>query len=148
MSHVKLYYHLIFATKHRQRVIGIDHCDDMYRFLIHLFKEHECVVYQINGDSDHIHVCLYIPPTKTVADVIRDVKRISSGWARQCGLFPGFIGWNEGYGLFTLSESHRQAVIEYIKRQKEHHKSVPFEDEYKRVLERYGIEYDPRYPFG
>jgi len=39
----------------------------------------------------------------------------------------------------------KDAVIEYIKNQEEHHKKVPFRDEFKNLLEEAGIEFDERY---
>jgi hypothetical protein len=36
-------------------------------------------------------------------------------------------------------------IIEYIKKQKEHHKKETFQNEYKRLLLEHGIEFDDKY---
>ena len=142
MSQIKLYCHLIFATKHRESAINLEHCDDLYRFIAAQLRKQGCYVYAINGGLDHVHACIDLPSTVPPADIVRDVKRTSSSWASSCGLFPKFRGWGEGYGLFSVSPSHRDAVIEYIRKQKEHHRAVPFDDEYRRILNLYGIAFD------
>ena len=54
----------------------------------------------------------------------------------------------EGYGAFSVSQSQRQVVVDYIDRQQEHHQKWTFEQEYLGLLEKYGIEYDPQFVFG
>jgi hypothetical protein len=36
-------------------------------------------------------------------------------------------------------------VIDYIARQKEHHRTLTFQDELRGLLERHGIKYDEKY---
>ncbi len=36
-------------------------------------------------------------------------------------------------------------IINYIKNQKEHHKTESFEDEYKNLLKFHGVEFDEKY---
>jgi hypothetical protein len=60
-------------------------------------------------------------------------------------LFPLFPGWQTGYGAFTYNIKQKDAVIEYIKRQKEHHQKESFLNEYKRLLMENGILYEEKY---
>ena len=46
---------------------------------------------------------------------------------------------------FTYSVREKDKVIEYVKNQKEHHKTETFYDEYKRLLTENGIEFDEKY---
>ena len=59
--------------------------------------------------------------------------------------FPLFEGWQDGYGAFTYSINERDIIIDYVKNQKEHHKSESFYDEFKRLLRENGIEFDEKY---
>jgi len=59
---------------------------------------------------------------------------------KESGLFPTFAGWQEGYGAFTSSIRNKERIINYIKNQKEHHKTETFEDEFKKLLADHGIE--------
>ena len=64
---------------------------------------------------------------------------------KECGKFTKFSGWQDGYGAFTYSVKEKNVIINYIKNQKEHHKSESFYDEYKRLLIENGIEFDEKY---
>jgi hypothetical protein len=46
--------------------------------------------------------------------------------------------WQIGYGAFSVSSSKLESIINYIKKQKEHHKIQSFKDE----IEVFTIEYD------
>ena len=64
---------------------------------------------------------------------------------KESGFFTDFEGWAEGYGAFTCSVKERQSIIDYIKNQKEHHKTISFLEEYKTLLEAHEIEFDEKY---
>jgi putative transposase len=53
--------------------------------------------------------------------------------------------WQDGYGLFSVSPSHCEAVRRYILNQEEHHRKETFQEEFLRILKKYGVEYDERY---
>ena len=61
------------------------------------------------------------------------------------GNFHQFSSWQEGYGAFTYSVREKDKVIEYVKNQKEHHKTETFYNEYKKLLMENGIEFDEKY---
>jgi hypothetical protein len=64
---------------------------------------------------------------------------------KEQGKFPRFKGWQDGYGAFTYSIREKDILINYIKNQKDHHKTEIFYDEYKRLLIENGIEFDEKY---
>ena len=47
-----------------------------------------------------------------------------------------------------MSDSRREGVIAYIRKQEEHHKKRNFEDEFIALLKAHNVDYDPRYVFG
>jgi putative transposase len=53
--------------------------------------------------------------------------------------------WQGGYGAFSVSQSAVEEVREYIRNQREHHKRLSFQDEFRAFLKRYEIEFDERY---
>jgi hypothetical protein len=61
------------------------------------------------------------------------------------GHFPMFEGWQDGYGAFTYSVREKDKIINYIKNQKEHHKTATFNEEFKQLLIENGIEFDEKY---
>ena len=58
------------------------------------------------------------------------------------------FAWQDGYGAFTVSRSNVRIVIAYIKNQREHHRKKSFQEEYRELLEKHGIEYDELYVWG
>lgn len=64
-----------------------------------------------------------------MAELAGELKRKSSLWMKQSGLFPDFEGWGKEYFAFSKSVNERNTTIEYIKRQREHHNKVSFENE-------------------
>jgi putative transposase len=95
--------------------------------------------------EDHIHMLVDIHPSVSLADFIRETKADSSRWLRENGIMPGFEYWQEGYGGFTKSWADKDVVIEYIKGQEEHHRKETFLEEFRRLVEEAGMEWDDRF---
>lgn len=55
------------------------------------------------------------------------------------------FGWQDGYGVFSVSASKLEVVKRYILNQPEHHKKIDIKEELKRFFKEYGIEFDERY---
>jgi len=59
--------------------------------------------------------------------------------------FPDFEGWAVSFGAFTYNLNDKQKIVNYIMNQKEHHKTVSFDNEYRQLLIENGIEIDEQY---
>lgn len=80
----------------------------------------------------------------TQAQVVEEVKTSSSKWMKADGGAPRF-SWQAGYGAFSIGESQVEAVVRYIQNQEDHHRTVTFQEEYRKFLERYQIAYDEKF---
>ena len=98
-------------------------------------------VLAVGGIENHIHLCIELPATMSVADAINIFKSNSSRWMKTKGVKD--FSWQIGYGAFSLSPRLLGAVKTYIRNQREHHKSQTYEEEFIGFLKRAGIEYDP-----
>ena len=141
----QIYYQIVFSTKHRKPVLVEEHEDQLYKYIWGIVKNKNCRLYRINGMPDHIHLFVDLHPSVSLSNFVKDIKIASNSWIKQSGLFTDFEEWQSGYGAFTYSEKDKDAVINYIKNQKEHHKHESFEDEYKNLLRANGIEFDEKY---
>lgn len=94
----------------------------------------------LNGMPDHVHMVLRYPSHLSHADMMMHLKGRSSRWIHE--EFPALadFAWQEGYGGFTVSRSSLDAASEYVRRQKEHHARMSFEDEFMAFLERHGLQ--------
>ena len=138
-------YHIVIRTKSSLKSINQDRANDLYAYFSGIFKNKKCHLYRINGIENHIHILTDISPTILPIDFVRDIKVASSLWMKNSGLFPMFKGWAVGYGSFTCSYYDLDRLIEYIKNQREHHKKVTFEEEYRELLLQNGIIPDEKY---
>lgn len=108
-------------------------------------KNKNCHFYRIGGVEDHIHIITHLHPSISLASLVKDIKLASSGHIKSLNLFPGFNGWQNGYGGFTNSFKDKDRLIEYVKAQEEHHKMVTFKDELIELLKEHGIGFDEKY---
>lgn len=141
MSKVRNLLHIVFNTKSRKMTIANDYREDVYRFIWKLCKEMNCYLLQVNGIPNHIHILVSLSPSISVADFVKKVKQQTSSWMKECGSFPDFEGWGREYGAFSVSESAKFDVIEYIKGQQVHHRKVTFENEYKDLCSNSGLSF-------
>lgn len=144
-SYRQIYYQIVFGTKYRNPTINPKHEEELYKYIWGIIKEKNCKLYRINGIEDHIHIMSDLHPSIALADYVKDIKVATSIWMKDCGMFPDFEGWQDGYGAFTYSVRERDMIINYIKNQKQHHEKENFYDEYKRLLIENEIEFDEKY---
>jgi len=97
------------------------------------------------GMPDHVHLYASLPSTITIADFVSVVKSNSSRWVHESLPKRPAFAWQEGYDGFSVSKSEEAKVISYIRNQEHHHAKRNFKDEFLEFLEKYKIEYDPRY---
>ncbi|HEX7261104.1 MAG TPA: IS200/IS605 family transposase [Luteolibacter sp.] len=143
-THLSLHYHLVFSTKNRMPSISEIWRGRLHAYLGGVIRNVEGVPEAIGGVADHVHLLIGLRATARLADVVRDVKAISSRWVHEETGDREF-SWQEGYGAFTVSASQRDIVRKYIATQEAHHQKRTFQEEYLELLKRSGVEYDDRY---
>lgn len=144
-TYKQIIYHIVFATKNRERVLDKPRRDELFRYIWGIIKNNECHLLRLNGIEDHLHILTSLHPTVSLASLVKAVKTGSSKWIKENRLFPGFEQWQNGYGAFTHSIREKDALIEYIKNQEQHHRRVDFLDEYRKLLREAEIEFDEKY---
>ena len=144
-TYTQIYYHLVWSVKGRIPALSATHRDHLCRYAAGILKNMDCHPYWINGTEDHVHLLTSLHPSVPLADLVREIKRGTAKWMKASGTFPLFEHWQDGYGGFTVSHTHRNAVQEYIKNQVEHHKKVDFMTELQALLAKAGIKYDVTY---
>lgn len=134
--------HVVFSTKDRRPLIEDSVRDQLHRYLAGALKNLKSPSLCLNSVSDHIHILVALSRTLAIADLIEEIKTSSSKWMKQH--VPRFQ-WQGGYGAFSIGQSQVPVVRNYISRQAEHHRRCTFEDEFRKLLEKYEIAYDERY---
>ena len=149
MSHTyaSVMIHGVFSTKRRQTLLRREIIPELARVVGGILRDRGGKLLAFNGTGDHVHLLAVLHPSHALADQFRDVKAISSRWIHE--RFPDLSGfaWQSGYGAFSVSKSAAEEVSAYVARKEEHHRTGTFEEEFTALLERHGIEYDPKYVF-
>ena len=146
MAYINLLYHIVFRPKNSVSVIPIEKEEMLYRYIWGIVKHKNGVLYRIGGMPDHVHILVQLPATIAVADFVRDLKTSTSVYLKENkDSFPKFDGWAKSYCALTYSYNEKDAIINYIKNQKGHHKKVSFRDELLEMLRESGVEVDMKY---
>jgi putative transposase len=143
-THLSLHYHLISSTKDRIAHIHQDWRGRLHAYMGGIVNDLGGTAEKIGGVEDHVHLLIGLRATHRLADVIREIKSVSSKWVHEEMKKPLF-SWQGGYGAFTVSASRIEVVRDYIARQEEHHRRKTFQEEYLKFLEDSGVEYDEKY---
>ena len=143
----QLFYHIVFSTKSRMKIINEEIEDRVWEYIGGIARTHKLTSLRTGGVEDHVHSLVMAKPVVPPCDIPMWIKGESSKWIHT--EFPqlGSFGWQDGYGIFSVSKSNVPSVIEYIKRQREHHRNQTFEEEYIELLKLHQIDYDERYVF-
>lgn len=137
--------HIVFSTKDRNPWILPEIEQELYQYICGTSRALNCPVIRINGVSDHTHILSHLDKTIPVCTLIGKLKAHSSKWIKGKSKNYRDFAWQAGYGAFSVSRHVMDGPIQYIERQKEHHKKVTFKDEYLKMLKLANIEYDEKY---
>jgi len=145
-SLVQIYVHVVYGTKHRKPFLKDDAFrDQTHRYLAGICRNLKCPALIVGGVEDHVHILCRLGRNIEIADLIRDLKRDSSKWVKSEQPRLAEFHWQQGYGAFSVSPGHIDALKGYIASQQTHHRHETFKDEFRRVCRKYGLEIDERY---
>ncbi|HEY4930812.1 MAG TPA: transposase [Terriglobales bacterium] len=136
------FVHCVFSTKHRMPLMPEP--EKAWTTIRETARMSRINLLAVGGTVNHVHLLISIPSTRTVSEVVRDVKANSSLRIRR---WNRVFSWQDGYGSMSVSPTAIPSVIRYIEHQQEHHRARSFEDEYVSILDKAGVKYDPEFVF-
>ena len=134
--------HIVFATKGRAPMIGVDWRDGLHAYVAGTLRGLGADPYAVGGVADHVHILVAIKATHCIADLVRETKKASSSWSRER---QERFAWQEGYAAFSVGRDSLKPLAVYIGNQEEHHRTRTSVDELRSLLAEHGIEYDERF---
>lgn len=137
--------HLVFSTKNREPFITPKVEAELHPYMATIFRESKSPSLAIDGTTDHVHILFSLARVVTIADIVEEVKTSTSKWIKTKGPEFNDFYWQRGYGAFSIGQSNAASLKRYIQRQKEHHERISFQDEYRKFLKAYGIDFDEKY---
>ncbi|OXA94797.1 IS200/IS605 family transposase [Flavobacterium hercynium] len=146
-TYYQIYIQIVFAVQYRNALLEETWRPELFAVIGNLINETGCKTIIISGVEDHIHCLLALKPTVTISDLTKTIKAKSSKYINENQLTKIKFSWQNGYGVFSYSQSQLDNVYKYIENQKEHHKKQNFNDEYLNFLNKFNIEYEEKYTF-
>ena len=141
----KVILHIIFSTKNREPFLDSDVRPRMHAYLATTCRDLSAELVCVGGVADHVHIVATLPRTVSQAQLIEQIKKASSKWIKALDTrYRGFF-WQRGYGALSVSPSQLEVVVQYIETQQEHHRTRAFQEEYRELLQRHGVDFNERY---
>ena len=140
-------YHGVFATKERRPFISPEMVPELANVIGGIIRKRKGRLLVFNAMPEHVHLLAMYPPTVLPCDMYKNIKCISCDWVH--AKFPDLktFRWQAGYSSFTIGSATLEQVSAYILRQQVHHRRKTFEEELIEMLDRAGVEYDPKHIF-
>jgi REP element-mobilizing transposase RayT len=144
-SLAKLYVHLVFSTKHREPALLLPLRARMHAYLAAVLKNQDSPAVKVGGTGDHVHILFRLSKNCSLAQIVEEIKTSSSKWVKTQGAALANFHWQSGYGAFSVGPAEVDSVTKYIAQQEAHHRGVSFQEEYRKLLQTHGIDFDERY---
>jgi len=138
MSWVRIWIHLVFATKNRELFLTKEIRDNLYPHIMDNCKKKEIWLESVNGHSDHLHCLISLGREQSISNVAQLIKGESSHWLNTNQLTQTKFAWQDDFWAVSVSESHVGKVKDYISIQEEHHKERTFTNEIEDFVKKYG----------
>ena len=117
----------------------------MHGYLAAICRDLGAEFVHVGGVADHVHIVTTLPRILSQAELIEEIKKASSKWIKTLDArYRGFF-WQRGYAGFSVSPSQLETVLRYIDAQPEHHRTHTFQEEYRELLRRHGLDFEERY---
>ena len=145
-SLAQVWLHLVFSTKNRAPYLANEPFrHEMFRMLAFHVQELKCVSVAVGGHVDHAHLLVGMCRTISIAKLLETIKTETSKWAKKVDGGDQSFQWQAGYGAFSVSHSNTDSVVHYIRNQDKHHARMSFQEEFRALCAKHGIEIDERY---
>lgn len=145
-SLTQIYIHLVFSTKDRRPFLDDkDLRSRMHAYLSGGCRQQDCPSVAIGGPSDRIHILFRLGKSASISTLVRELKKETSKWIKKEVSTLQAFQWQADYGAFSVSPSHIDALVSYIRNLEEHHRVESFQDEFRRLCAKYGVDLDERY---
>lgn len=143
----KVQVHLVFVVKFRLALISESWEEELYKYITGIVERRGHKMLAINGMPDHLHIFIGQRPHEALSDLAREIKKASTNFINDKKLSRYKFQWQEGFAGFSYAESDVKNIVRYILNQKEHHRDKSFQKEFRKFLDEFDLECDPKYSF-
>ena len=137
--------HLVYSTKQREHLLKDAIRSPLHAYMGGILRKLDCLPVEINTEPDHAHLLFVLGRGVAIGKLVGNLKTSATDWIRKQDSTFARFHWQNGYGAFSVSASNMATVRAYIRNQREHHRTRTFQDEFRALLRKHGIEWDERY---
>ena len=124
--------HITWHTKHSLPMITDRIEDRLYRYLTHKILETSGARFHaIGGIETHVHIAGSLEPNILVSDWVGKLKGSSSHYINH-EVAAKALQWQSGYGIVSFGTKDLKWVVDYVNKQKEHHRNGTTHDRLER----------------
>ena len=146
-TYTQIYIQVVFSVQNRKALIKKEWEEELYKYISGIIHKKGQKMIAINGTFNHVHFLVGMKPSCCLSDLVREVKKASAKFIKEKNLSRFQFKWQEGFGAFSYGHSQLKDVIQYIEKQKEHHRTKTFKEEYLAFLKAFHIDYKDQYLF-
>jgi putative transposase len=143
----QIYLQFVFAVQNRASLISPKNKEELHKYITGLVSHRKAKMLAVNSMPDHTHLFVGFRPVISISDFMKEIKVESNEFINDRRWIKGNFSWQDGYGVFSYSHSHIDAVIKYIRNQEKHHQKKSFSEEYREFLKKFEIPFEDKYLF-
>ena len=137
MSYLRVWIHVVWGTKNRQRVVTKDIRKKLLDHIAANAKEKGIYLDCINGHLDHIHSLIAMNADLSISKTVQLLKGESAYWANKNNLVKPRLEWAEEYFAISVSDAIVKKVRAYIRNQDNKHQILTFNEDYQQFIKDY-----------
>ena len=141
-----VYVHIVFSILDRRPFLQEPVLlAEMHAYLGGTSDKLGCQPLLIGGVADHVHILARQGRTIALSDWVGKLKSSSSGWIKERQPSLTRFAWQAGYGAFSVGVAEVEHVRQYIRGQEEHHRTWSFQDEFRKLLQESGMDWNEKH---
>lgn len=118
----RLVYHLVLVTKYRRRILTGDVVTRASAIIADLAVAWGGAMLECNGEADHLHALLDVPPRVRPSDLVNNIKTVTSRRLR--AEFPALraaykrpVLWSPSYCILSAGGAPIEILRQYVENQ-------------------------------
>jgi putative transposase len=143
----QIYLQFVFAVYQRRSLIPKEHKEEIHMYITELVKRRNSKLLAVNCMPDHLHLFVGFKPTISISDFVKEIKVETNQFINRKRWLTTKFSWQNGYGVFSYSQSHVDTVVKYVLRQEHRHRNRSFREEYREFLKKFEISFNEKYLF-
>ncbi|HRH61167.1 MAG TPA: transposase, partial [Chitinophagaceae bacterium] len=94
---------------------------ELHKYITGLVQRRKSKMIAVHCMPDHAHIFVGFKPVISIPDFVKEIKVESNEFITAKNWIHSKFNLQEGYGVFSYSQSHIDKVVKYVLNQEAHH---------------------------